>query len=408
MSEPVKHPGQQPESYQPRKPEMMKALEEVQGQAERNGASQAAVSSGGSGGKMIPNVPPIKYDGNNAGMYTTLLSAALQSIGEECDGAKLTALSGAGNRFCWSGKWTCGHELPESINDTPYETESRVLNAIGWKAKFATVERDKEGNYVNTNLAQIRRDFIDSIDKGFPVIAQYSGHGHALSNIFFGYEDDGRKIISYPYASRLNVQLEGFEPGVSEPLDPETPVAEDNWEDTITEYILLQEKEDTVSERNTALAVFQWISRHARKTTRTKIYGNLVGFAAWELFLTHLEHDDFSELSFDQAKIRFDEYCNDLCQIWERKAALPYYRSLSEQFPEWREELDAAVAALDACASYVEYPWKHGFSSKKAGIKKFKTAKGRKKLAEAGREAMKKDMEAVEQFEKIVKKEEQI
>ena len=33
MSEPAKNPGQQPESYQPSKPEMMKALEEAQGQA---------------------------------------------------------------------------------------------------------------------------------------------------------------------------------------------------------------------------------------------------------------------------------------------------------------------------------------------------------------------------------------
>jgi len=32
MGEPVKKPGQQPESYEPKKPEMMKALEQAQGQ----------------------------------------------------------------------------------------------------------------------------------------------------------------------------------------------------------------------------------------------------------------------------------------------------------------------------------------------------------------------------------------
>jgi len=36
MNEPVKKPGQQPESYQPKKPEMMRALEEAQGQGKIN------------------------------------------------------------------------------------------------------------------------------------------------------------------------------------------------------------------------------------------------------------------------------------------------------------------------------------------------------------------------------------
>ena len=49
MSEPAKKPGQQPESYQPKKPEMMRALEEAQGQGEvgEHEASQVASSSGG-------------------------------------------------------------------------------------------------------------------------------------------------------------------------------------------------------------------------------------------------------------------------------------------------------------------------------------------------------------------------
>ena len=39
MSEPAKKPGQQPESYQPKKPEMMRALEEAQIQAEKEAST---------------------------------------------------------------------------------------------------------------------------------------------------------------------------------------------------------------------------------------------------------------------------------------------------------------------------------------------------------------------------------
>ena len=89
---------------------------------------------------LIPNVPEIPYDGNNAAFFITLLEATLRGVGENCDKAKLTALSGEGNRFCWTDSaWVFGNEVTESINETPFETEHRVLSAIGWNAKYITV-----------------------------------------------------------------------------------------------------------------------------------------------------------------------------------------------------------------------------------------------------------------------------
>lgn len=345
--------------------------------------------------KRIPNVPVIRYDGNNAGMYTTLLGAALQSIGEECNRAKLTALSGAGNRFCWvDGKWHGGCEMPAAINEAPFETERRVLNAIGWKAKYVTVQRDTNGHYLNTDPGQIRRDFVESMDKGFPVIAYLVKRADCNVNLYFGYENDGQKIISYEYNK-------GLEPGVA--TNNETPVSEDNWEDNIAGYIVFQEKEEAASERNTALSAFTWISGHAGRTT--EINGKLVGFAAWKSYLHLLEHDDFSEVSSEDVKKRFGIYCDGLCQIWERSEALDYYRSLAEKFPEWKYELNIAVAALNACAWYGGFVWTEGFSFDNAGLEKFRDPAARKSLADAGRVAMLNDMEAVRQFEKILKKE---
>ncbi|MCL1888745.1 MAG: hypothetical protein FWF96_07755, partial [Kiritimatiellaeota bacterium] len=240
---------------------------------------------------------------------------------------------------------------------------------------------------------QIRRDFVESMDKGFPVIAYLVKQPDCNLNLFFGYEDDGQKIICSDY-------LKDLKHGT--PTNNETPVAVDNWEDNIAGYILLQEKEDAASERNTALEAFKWISHHARRTR--EIRGNSVGFAAWESYLRLLEHDDFSALSLDDVQRRFGIYCDGLCQISERGAALPYYRSLVEKFPEWKYELNIAAAHLEACSWYGGFVWTE-LSWDDAGMEKFRDPATRKTLADAGRVAMLNDIEAVKMLEKILEKE---
>ena len=163
---------------------------------------------------------------------------------------------------------------------------------------------------------------------------------------------------------------------------------------------MLQGKTDTASERSTALAAFRFITDHARKTS--EIRGKKVGLAAWESFLYQLEHDDFSQLSSEDVKSRFFIYCDALCQIDARKGALPYYHHLAERFPEWRNKLEPAIQALDDCASYGGFLWGHGFTFDEAGFEKFRSREARKILADAGREAMGKELFAVVQFEKIL------
>jgi len=343
---------------------------------------------------LIPNVPVINYDGNNAGFFVTLLETALRAIGEECNRSKLIALSGEGNRFCWTDStWVFGNEVTDSINNTPFETENRILTAIGWKAKYITVQRDKNDDFMNIDAKQIRQDFVHSIDIGLPVIIRYKEHADCDLNIFFGYEEDGQKIIGYPYNNH-------FEADRSQPSDTNMPTAWENWEDNLAGYILLQNKIESASERNAALSTFRCISEHFRNTN--DIRGRNIGLAAWKSFLHHLEFDDFSELSTGEVGNRFAIYCDALCQINARSEALPYYRFIAQQFPEWREQLENAITSLEACASYGGFLWSQGFSFDEAGYEKFRSLEARKILAEAGRDAMNKDIEAVEQFEKIL------
>ncbi|MDD4495167.1 MAG: hypothetical protein PHV32_12645, partial [Eubacteriales bacterium] len=65
-------------------------------------------------------------------------------------------------------------------------------------------------------------------------------------------------------------------------------------------------------------------------------------------------------------------YCDGLCQIWERHAALPFYRLLAEKYPEWREELETAIAALDECSKYGGFLWTHGVGWEGEALEKFR------------------------------------
>lgn len=343
--------------------------------------------------KMILNVPTITYDGNNAAFFITLLEATLKALGEDCDKAKLTALSGEGNRFCWTdGAWVFGNELTQSINEAPFETENRVLSAIGWNAKYITVQRSVDGGLGDTGIAQIRQDFVSTIDRGIPILIRYREHPDCDLNVFFGYEDNGAKIIGYHYNN-------GYEAGVAQPESLGQPISWDNWEDNIAGYILLQNITETASERRTALTAFRFITEHARRTS--EIRGRKVGLAAWEAFLHQLEYDNFSELALEDVKNRFFIYCDALGQINARKSALPYYRHLAERFPDWRNQLALAIQALDDCASYGGYLWQHGFTFDEAGFERFRGQEARKLLADAGWEAMRQEAFAVEQIEKI-------
>ncbi|MEO3944735.1 hypothetical protein [Gorillibacterium sp. CAU 1737] len=102
---------------------------------------------------------------------------------------------------------------------------------------------------------------------------------------------------------------------------------------------------------------------------------------------------------------RFIIYCDALTQINLRGQILPYYKQLVNLYPEWAQELNTAIAAWSECANYGGYLWSQGFSFDDEGFEKFRSPHMRKILADEGRRAMKWDIEAIEQMERILQKE---
>lgn len=354
--------------------------------------------------KIIPNIPDIGYYGNETDYSVNLLTAIFSITGIKMDRAELAFYSGMANHFCWiEGNWigSRGCECFGCINETPFQEELRLLKTIGWSAKYVVVNRDKDGTMLNTEGEQIKRDFVESINKGYPILSRLKTRQHKQS-IIIGYEDDGDKIV-------CKAAIEGDPSEGGDHRDAETFVHE-NWQDIILDYIVLKERLDPVSERHRILEQLKLITVRACRTD--KIRGVISsGITAWETYLHMLEHEDLSTLPLnmpdgkDSVNLRLGIYCDGLCQIWERHAALDYYRSLAEKHPEWREELETAVAALDECSKYGGFLWTQGFAFEGEGLEKFRDPAARKILADEGRKAMRKDMEAIEQFEKILEKE---
>jgi len=355
--------------------------------------------------KIIPNIPNIGYYGSETDFGVNLLAATFSIAGTPMDRAELAFYSGMANHFCWiENNWveSRGCECFGNNNETLFEEELRLLKIIGWSAKYVIVNRDKDGQMLNTNEEQIKRDFVESIDKGYPILTRRTNN-HRYS-IIIGYEDDGDKIVC-----KEAVDAEG---GGGEHKDAETFVHE-NWQHVILDYIMLKERLEPIPERQRILEQLKLITAHARRTDKIHNdkfdYGISSGETAWEAYLSMLEHEDLSALPLSDGKYSLNNYlgvyCDGLCQIWERHAALPYYRSLAEKYPEWRDELEIAVAALDECSKYGGFLWSQGITFEGEGLEKFRDPATRKILADEGRKAMQKDMEAIEQFEKILEKE---
>ena len=351
--------------------------------------------------KIIQNIPVINYDGNETDFGVNVLAATFDVTGVKTDKTELAFYSGMANHFCWiEGGWvqSRGQECFGNNGETIFEEELRFLKIMGWSAKYVVVNRDKDGTMLNTDGEQIKRDFVESIDKGYPILLRRVKNNRY--SFCIGYENDGDIIIFKEAVDKYD--------GSDDPKITETSTQE-NWQNVIRNYIVLKERLEPVSERRRVLEQLEYIIARARKTD--KIKGRISsGFAAWEAFLHMLEHEDLSLLPLledvpdkDSVQLRLGIYCDGLCQIWGRHAALPYYRSLAEKYPEWSEELNTAVDALDECSKYGGFLWSQGFAFEGEGLEKFRDPAVRKILADEGRKAMQKDMEAIGQFEKILR-----
>lgn len=347
--------------------------------------------------RLIPNVPFITMSSDDYAYLTSFTGAlygALKSLHEPHENAELLALSGFANRLCWTkGQWVFGNEVIDNLNEHPFALQARLLDMLGWRVRH--IQPPHQHHRDQDTVQAIRKDFIASIDRGVPVIAQGitdDGAKHEY-DIFFGYEEDGSRIIGWDYYQQ-----------------DAQPMVRIDWEQELCSYILLVEKNNPMSEYEQVQSMFRLVVKLFDADT---IGSHLVGRAAWEAMLSQLEHDDFSGCSLlasgDIGKAqaasvehRFIIYCDALTQINQRGQIVSFYRKLAGRYPQWSDHLLSAVAAWEACAQYGGFLWKQGLSFDAAGFERFGSPEIRKVLAEQGRKAMEQDMQAVNHIRQII------
>lgn len=328
------------------------------------------------------------------------LYASLQSRNETYTYADLLALSGAGNRLSWrSGTWDPGNVDITRCENPPFAPHVRALQAIGRTGTFRLTKFLSGSDIKLTNQVEARKEILTSLQQDNPVIAM-GIIGPPECCVVFGYENDGDTLIGWNYFQ----DSEGF--------DPNAPFHKKEWFANLWGYILLSSRNQPPDPKESALAVFRSITSHFHTK---EIRGSAVGYEAWKAMLYQLEQDDFSHCTLDfpdgkpgddttwqtSVKGRFMVYCDALCQIYERHNALPYYRSIQRQFPEWSPYLEPAIKAWEDCASYGGYLWKF-MDMSPDGLEKFRTPELRKILADEGKRCMEKDKEAIDWIERLL------
>ncbi len=347
--------------------------------------------------RIIENIPRIAQFIGDTSMLTPLIGslyAALYGLGKPRPYADLLALSGAGNRLCWKpGCWNGGNIDILCCEEDPFAPHHRVLKAVGLRGIVRLASDADE--------AQARREIIASIDAGVPVIAM-GIIGPPECCVVHGYLRDGEALTGWNYFQ----QDEGFAWDV--------PFVKDGWYKGLVGYILLSQAEEVPSEKDSAIAAMRAIADHAH---HADVRGVKVGFAAWEEMLTQLETADFSDCvqtmlpgpdqMFEDwawektVQGRFFVYCDALCQIFERGAALPFWERMRGENPDWAGPLTEAIDAWRACAQYGGYLWQH-VTNDREGYEKFAAPETRKILADEGRRTFALEKEAVAAVEKLL------
>ena len=151
MSEPAKKPGQQLESYQPQKPEMMRALEAVQATPIAGKPYTVKTANGGS---YIDGVPALRWGEWRDNTYIGCIAAAMEALGEPVSYETLMGVSGLCYRFAMKPDW-CPCAAMAQVS-TVWDTQIQGITGI---KQYSLASNSRRNKRVRQNL-----------DAGIPVL----------------------------------------------------------------------------------------------------------------------------------------------------------------------------------------------------------------------------------------------
>jgi len=170
MSEPLKKPGQVPESYQPRKPEIVTMAAQAQTQLR----PAAYIVKNANGGSYIDGVPMLRWGEWKDCTYGGALALIFDAIGVRTSYEQIMGLSGSCYKAILGEDWDPSSEMPQvGVN-----CEHNAPLALGIRAYSLKDEKKRDANVMK------------SLDNGYPVLL-CGQRGAPEWTVLTGYEESG-------------------------------------------------------------------------------------------------------------------------------------------------------------------------------------------------------------------------
>ena len=191
MNEPLMNPGQQLESYQPHKPEMMRALEEAQAQGQ---ASQ--------GKGLVENIlhgvsqkPSGEFEGITH--FPKYLKVVSDYLGDELDYTYAIVACGGAFRLGWdTAEWNCDIGAIQNTYGDAEATFRNGVAALGREFKMLWREGNEWGQPGNGTKEDFKAFIKKQIDQGHPLIS-LGPVGPPEAGIITGYRDGGDTLLGW-------------------------------------------------------------------------------------------------------------------------------------------------------------------------------------------------------------------
>lgn len=340
---------------------------------------------GGFAARVLENIPPLSFEEGDCTFAGAVL-AAMRFLKEDVSYPYVMGVSGGAFRLFFHREWCPSAGDLQIVGD---EIVVKTLGLLGYK--YEDIWR-KDGPGEEERL---RRIIVESIDKGFPVLA-CGIVGPPELGLVTGYEDGGKVLLGRSYFQD----------------DHGSYYRKADWfgSPSFWKMTVLKEKVTAPSKREILKESLEWAVKiaHTPEISSREGAGYACGLAAYDAWAAALEVDaDFPAEDVEALTGKCLTNANVLyCGIKDaRKSAARFLTDMADACPACKADLLAAAKAYEAevtildplCGVEVAYSWQP--VEKRLAMA---DPKARRKFAEALRAARKKEVEAVKHLESIL------
>lgn len=258
---------------------------------------------------VLDDIEKLEWSTGKTNSFLSAVEAVAQYLGIDRDYVYLNGVSGAAFRLHFHEDW-----CPSSPDPTcGYNSGEEALKAMGFEYSFEFIEKDDSIGQEN-----IRKQIMESIDRGMPVIA-IDLITIPEWGIITGYQSNGEELFCRTYYDKRA----GYDIAKKFP-----------WA-----VYFIEEKKETLDDIENYKRSFAIVLENLK----TPVYDKYAsGIAAFDMWLKRLKTDDFNAMEIGD----FKNVSHANAWIYERllcdrEKAIVYLERISEKIPELTDKLQS-------------------------------------------------------------------